>query len=186
MKIENATKYENGNITALLDTEGLVGVNNVTIVRAEDGSIKAYPPTRPYTAKNGTKGYEKIVFFKNFEEADAEAARMVEEQDDKFYPFREPMQIKGGQKLGLATLQAHIALKVSVLPATADKAARLIIPTREYNKKLEDGKTERKTGYYVWPFTQQGDELKTEIAALTEQIIAEAKPYEPKKNVEGE
>ena len=183
MKIENATKFENGNISALLDTEGLVGVSNVSIVRTEDGQIKAYPPTRPYTTKDGSKAYDKIVFFKSFEEADAEAARMVEEQDAKFYAFSNPVKIKGGEKIGIATLQAHVALKVSVLPATEDKPARLIIPTREYTKK---GETEKRTGYYVWPFTNQGDELKAEIAAMTEQIIAEAKPYEPKNTAEGE
>lgn len=177
MKIESATKFEK-KISAMLDTEGLVEVHNVSIVRTENGEIKAYPPTREYPTKDGGKGYEKIVFFKDFEAADAEAARMVNEKDEKFYEFNKPIDIKGGQKLGIATMKAHVKLKVSVLPATEEKAARLIIPSREYAKK---GETEKKTAYFVWPFANQGEKLKEEIAALIEQITAEAKPYEPKE-----
>lgn len=177
MKIESAIKFEK-KISAMLDTEGLVEVHNVSIVRTDDGEIKAYPPNREYTTKNGAKGYEKIVFFKDFSAADAEAARMVNEKDEKFYAFSKPVDIKGGQKLGIATLKAHVALKVSVLSATEEKAARLLIPSREYTKKGED---EKRTAYFVWPFSNQGEELKAEIAALTDQIIAEAKPYEPKQ-----
>lgn len=171
MKLTKSTSYPN-RIIALIDTEDVVEVRNVSIVKTDKGEIKAFAPSIPFTTANGEKKYDKIVVFKDHKAADEAAAKLYESKD--FHPFQTPIAIKGGEKVGTATLKARVSLKVTVLPETEDKSATLIVPSRKYNDK--DGNP--KSVCYVWPFTKTGDELKDEIADLMSQIIAEAQPAE--------
>lgn len=178
MKLVSATKFDQKTV-ALIDTEIAVDVHNVSIIKTEDGTIKAMPPFRAYKAKDDTTKFDRVVTFKSGDEVNNLVATMLEGDSKKIYLFDKPSQTKNGEKIGLATVSARVVLKVDVFHATKEKPARLVLPFREYE---QDGKKRRAN--YVWPFTTTGDELKAEINALTEEILSQAKPYEPKAGAE--
>jgi hypothetical protein len=171
--LKNSTVYENGVVTALIGVEN-ARVQDCTVAKLDNGDVVAWAPQERYE-KDGNVTYKKVVTW-NGEAMNAAAAALVANPTEDLHLYAEPFAVNGGSKIGVATLVGDCTVKVTVL-TKEDGSKTLVLPGRKYTSK--DGKT--RTAYFVWPFETSGDELKAEIDALVAEIVANAKPYEPKE-----
>ena len=175
LNIVSATKFEKS-VSAIVEVKD-ASIRSCSLVRTNEGEIKVFAPTVPYTKKDGTKGYDRIIVFKDLDAANKQAAELLENQDTAVKLFDTPTKTNIGDRIGYVTIKADCNLHVTVMLPTEDKEAALILPSR-IAKNGDDDKG--KKIYYVWPFATTGDELKAEIKELTDKILEVAKDYVPK------
>lgn len=167
--IRNSTVYANGVITALIRVMN-AKIQDCTIAKTGD-KIQAWPPQERYV-KDGVTTYKKVITWDS-ETMNAAAAELVTNPTDALHLYAEPFAVNGGEKIGVATLIGDVTVKVTIL-TKEDGSKSLVLPGRKYEK---DGKT--RTAYFVWPFESTGDELKADIDKLINEIVDQAKPYQP-------
>ena len=154
-------------------------VKSVSVIVKDDGETVAYPPQERYTVKgdNGdvTK-YRKVVVFKDAKAMNAAADALVKNPTEDIHLLQTPYDIKGGKRIGFATLTGDVTLNVTVV-VDKDGKRSLFIPGEKYTNN--EGKDA--FSVYVRPISGESkEEYDAEKEALIDAIIAVAKPYEQK------
>lgn len=153
-------------------------VKDVSVIVNDNSETLAYPPQERYetTDANGEKvvKYSKVVVFKDAKAMNEAADALLKNPTDDIYLLPTPKDIKGGKRVGVATLVGDVTLRVTVL-VNEDKKS-LVLPGRQY-----EAEGQKRKALFVKLFDSNDDAAKADREALVEEIIANAKPYEKKE-----
>lgn len=169
---------ENTRYSAILSVPN-TKVKNVSVVMKDDGEVVAYPPQEKYTAKvdgQDVVKYNRVVVFRDAKAMNAAADALVKNPTSDIRLLPTPFDIKGGKRLGYATLTGDVTLNVVVM-AYKDGTKNLFIPREKY----KDGDGNDQTIIFVKPISgETNEEYTAEKEALIDAIIAVATPAEEK------
>ena len=126
----SATKFADGNISFLVKIEDAT-VPGCSVIVKDDGSLIVYAPTKPYPGKDGKTKYNRIITFSDPASMSQQVQTMLETNSENFTRFQTPVPIKGGERIGTATVTGTIVLKCTYLPENAEKPAKVLFPGRE-------------------------------------------------------
>jgi hypothetical protein len=169
---------ENTRYSAILSVPN-TKVKNVSVVMKDDGEVVAYPPQEKYTAKvdgQDVVKYNRVVVFRDAKAMNAAADALVKNPTSDIRLLQTPFDIKGGKRLGYATLTGDVTLNVIVM-VYKDGTKNLYIPREKYQD--QEGKDQ--AVIFVKPISGETDEeYKAEKEALIDAILAVATPAEQK------
>jgi hypothetical protein len=150
--------------------DGKGRVNRIPVFE-KDGKVTVGNPAEPYTKKDGSRGWNTVVYLADPEAVAAKVVELMEAGDKSVRKWPEP---KNGN-IASADIECEYRLKITVM--TRDDGTHFaIIP--KYDSKNNAGEPVKRA--YAWPFDQDAN-VQEVLNGIIEDAVANATPYAQKE-----